>query len=61
VLVARAGCEAPWLAHQAAGAQICHGIDLVDGHQARDATASPRHDHLAAALDVLGIAAQAIV
>ena len=49
------------LAHQAASAQICQGIDLVDGNQARDAPASHRHDHLAAVLDVLDVAAQAVV
>jgi hypothetical protein len=49
------------LANEAAGAQICKGVDLVDGDQARDATASHRHDHLAAVLDVMDVPAEAVV
>ena len=41
------------LANQAAGAQICQGVHLIDGNQARDATATHRHDDLGAVLDVL--------
>jgi hypothetical protein len=49
------------LANQAASAQIRERIDLVDGNQASDATAAHRHDHLAAVLHVLDVAAQAVV
>jgi hypothetical protein len=49
------------LANQAAGAQIRQGIDLINGHQARDATAPHRHDDLGAVLDVLDVATQAVV
>jgi hypothetical protein len=49
------------LANQATSAQIGEGIDLVDGNQARDATASHRHDYLAAVLDVLDVAAEPVV
>jgi hypothetical protein len=49
------------LADQATGAQIREGIDLIDSNQARDATAAHRHDHLAAVLDVLDVAAEAVV
>ena len=48
-------------ANQAAGAQISQGVDLVDGNQARDATATHRHDDLGAVLDVLDVAAEAVV
>jgi hypothetical protein len=49
------------LANQAAGAQIRQRVDLINGHQARDATAAHRHDDLGAVLDVLDVAAQAVV
>jgi hypothetical protein len=49
------------LANEAAGAQLCQGIDLVDSNQARDATAAHGHDHFAAILDVLDVAAELIV
>jgi hypothetical protein len=49
------------LANQAAGAQICQRIDVIDGNQARDATATHRYDHFAAVLDVLDVAAEAVV
>jgi hypothetical protein len=49
------------LADQAAGAQIGQGIDVVDGNQARDATAAHRHDHFTAVPDVLDIAAEPVV
>jgi hypothetical protein len=49
------------LANQAAGAQIRKGIELVDWNQASDATATHGHDHLAAVLDVLDIAAEPVV
>jgi hypothetical protein len=48
-------------ANQAAGAQICQGVGLIDRNQARDATATHRHDDLGAGLDVLDVAAQAVV
>jgi hypothetical protein len=50
-----------WFANETAGAEICEGVDLIDGHQARDATAAHRHDDLGAALDVLDVPAQSIV
>jgi hypothetical protein len=49
------------LANEAAGAQLCQGIDFVDGNQARDATAAHSHDHLAAVPDVLDVAAKPVV
>ena len=48
-------------ANEAAGAQICQGVDLIDGNEARDATATHCHDHLGAVLDVLDVAAEAVV
>jgi hypothetical protein len=48
------------LANQAARAQIYQRIGLVDGHQARDATAAHRYGHLSAVLDVLDVAAEAV-
>ena len=48
-------------ANQAAGAQICQGVGLIDGDQARDATAPHCHDDLGAVLDVLDVAAEAVV
>jgi hypothetical protein len=48
-------------ANQAACAQICQRVDLVDGDQARDATAPHRHDDLGTVLDVLDVAAEAVV
>jgi hypothetical protein len=50
-----------WFANQAAGAQICQRVDLIDGNEARDATATHRHDNLGAVLDVLDVAAEAVV
>jgi hypothetical protein len=50
-----------WLANQAAGAQIRERVDSIDGNQARDPTATHRHDHLAAVLDMLDVAAEAVV
>jgi pimeloyl-ACP methyl ester carboxylesterase len=49
------------LANQAAGAQIRQGVDLVDGNQTCDATAAHRHDDFGAVLDVLHVAAEAVV
>jgi len=48
-------------ANQAAGAQIGQGVDLIDGNEARDTTAPHRHDDLGAVLDVLDVAAEAVV
>ena len=48
-------------ANQAAGAQIGQGVDLIDGNEARDPTATHRHDDLGAVLDVLDVAAEAVV
>jgi hypothetical protein len=49
------------LANQAAGAQISQRVDLIDGNQARDATATHRHNDFGALLDVLHVAAEAVV
>lgn len=49
------------LANQATGAQILQRVDLVHGNQACDATAAHGHDHLAAVLDVLDVAAEPVV
>jgi len=48
-------------ADETTGAEICQRVDLIDWHQARDATATHRHDDLGAVPDVLDVAAQAIV
>jgi hypothetical protein len=50
-----------WFANETAGAEICEGVDLIDGHQARDATAAHRHDDLGAALDVLDVTAEPVM
>jgi hypothetical protein len=49
------------LANQAARAQISQRVDLIDGNQARHATSTHRHDDLGAVLDVLHVAAEAVV
>jgi hypothetical protein len=49
------------LANKAAGAQIDQRVDLIDGNQARDATATHRYDDLGAVLDVLDVAAEVVV
>jgi hypothetical protein len=48
-------------ANQAAGAQVCQGVYLIDRNKARDAAAAHRHDDLGAVLDVLDVAAEAVV
>jgi hypothetical protein len=48
-------------ANQAASAQICQRVDLIDRNQARNATATHRHDNLGAVVDVLDVAAEAVV
>lgn len=49
------------LANQAAGAQVCEGVKLIHRDEARDASATHRHDDLRTALDVLDVAAEAVV
>jgi hypothetical protein len=49
------------LANQAAGAKVCEGVKLVHRDEARDASATHRHDDLRAALDVLDVAAETVV
>jgi hypothetical protein len=49
------------LANQAAGAQVCEGVKLIHRDETRDASAAHRHDDLGTALDVLDVAAEAVV
>jgi hypothetical protein len=50
-----------WFANQAASAQIRQGVEFIHRDEARDATATHRHDNLCAVLDVLDVAAEAVV
>ena len=49
------------LANQATGAKVCEGVKLIHRDETRDASATHRHDDLRTALDVLDIAAEAVV
>jgi hypothetical protein len=49
------------LANQAAGAQVCEGVKLIHRDETRDAAAAHRYDDLSTALDVLDVAAEAVV
>ena len=49
------------VANQAAGAQIRQRVDLIDGNESRDATATHRHDNLGTVLNVLDVTAEPVV
>ncbi|MEJ7892133.1 MAG: hypothetical protein WKF94_05790 [Solirubrobacteraceae bacterium] len=50
-----------WLANEAAGAQIRKGVNVIHRDQPCDATAAHGHDDLRAVVDVLDVAAEAVV
>jgi hypothetical protein len=50
-----------WFADEAASAQIRQGVEFIHRDEARDAAAAHRHDDLGAVLDVLDVAAEAVV